>query len=201
MKKIILLFFFFLTLYANIKTEIIKFYKSYYPNIEIKEIKITPTPPKKYKNLKILFSPKTTSGNIKINNKYYYVRIKAFIPVYVANTIIKTNEPIYNHVVKKIIPLRYFYSRPLIKINKKLVASNIISKNAIITKSNTKIAPDVFRGEIVSVIIKSKDMSIFSKAKALQDGYIGDIIKINLRKKITKAKVIKKDTVLIEGNP
>jgi len=203
-KLTIFLFFFlilsFTFLYANINKKIIKFYKSYYPNIEIKKIKINPSPPKKYKYFKIMFSPKSSSGNIKIDNKYYYVRIKAFLPVFIANSIIKTNQSIKGHITKKTIPFRYFYSKPLLKINKNLVASKIISKNAVITKNNTKIAPAVFRGENVNVLIKSKDITIYSTAKALQDAYIGNIIKISFRKKIIKAKVIQKGTVLIKGN-
>ena len=187
-------------LFASVKQEIINFYKKSYPKIIIKQIKIIPSPPKKYKNLKILFSPNATSGNIKIGNHYYFVRIKAFLPVFVATSIIKTNQPIYNHVIKKIVSFRYFYAKPLFKINKKLVASKIISKNAIITSANTKIAPDVFRDDIVTVIISSKDMSIYTKAKALEDGNIGDIIKIKLKNKIKKAQITKKDVVVIKAD-
>lgn len=198
-EKWIIIFLPFL-LFASVKQKIISFYKKIYPEIIIKKIQITPPPPKKYKNFKILFSPKTTSGNIKIDNQYYYVRIKAKIPVFVANSVIKTNQPIYNNVIKKIIPFKYFYSKPLFKITKNLVASNIISKNSVITKSNTKIAPDVFRDETITVLIISKDITIYAKAKALQDGYIGDIINIKFRKKIQKAKIIKKGTVILKVN-
>ncbi len=187
-------------LFASVNQKIISFYKRAYPKIIIKKIQITPSPPKKYKNIKILFTPKTTSGNIKIDNKYYYVRIKALMPVFIANTIIKTDQPIYNHVTKKIVIFKNFYSKPIFSLNKKLVASKIISKNAIITKNNTKIAPDVFRGDMITVLINSKDITIYSRAKALQDGNIGDIIKIKFRKKILKAKIIKKETVILKAN-
>ena len=196
----IIIFFLPIFLFASVKQEIINFYKKSYPKIIIKQIKIIPSPPKKYKNLKILFSPNTISGDIRIDSHYYFVRIKAYLPVYIATDIIKNNRPVYNHITKKILLFRYFYSKPLFKINKKLVASKIISKNAVITENNTKIAPDIFKGDIVTVIISSKDISIFSKGKALQDGNIGDIIKIRFRKKTQNAKVIQKGTVLIKGN-
>ncbi len=188
-----------LFLFAGVNQKIISFYKKAYPEIIIKKIQITPLPPEKYKNFKILFTPKTTSGNIKIDNQYYYVRIKAEIPVFITTSIIKTNQPVYNHTIKKIIPFKYFFSKPLLKINKKLVASKIISKNTVITENNTKTAPDVFRGENVTLIIGSKDITIYSNAKALQDGNIGDIIKINFRKKIKKAKIVKKNEVELIG--
>ena len=187
-----------LFLFASINQKIILFYKKTFPNIIIKKIKFIPAPPKQYKTLRILFSPKSSSGNIKIDNNYYYIKITAFIPVYKAKKVIKQNNTIYNNVSKKIIPFKCFYSKPLNKINKNLVASNIISKNAIINKSNTKIAPDVFKGSQVFVIIQSKNILINAKAKALQDGYIGDIIKIRFRKKTIKAKITNKNIVKIE---
>ncbi len=198
-EKWIIIFLPFL-LFASVKQKIISFYKKIYPEIIIKKIQITPPPPKKYKNFKILFTPKTTSGNIKIDNQYYYVRIKAEIPVFVATTVIKTNQLVYNHIKKTILPFKYFYSKPLFKIDKNLIASKIISKNAPITENNTKIAPDVFKGENITLMINSKDITIYTKAKAMQDGYIGDIINIKFRKKIQKAKIIKKGTVILKAN-
>jgi len=196
--KFIILFFLFSLLYANINQKIIKFYKSYYPNIEIENIKIIPTPPKKYKTLKIMLSPKKTSGNIKIDNKFYYVKIKAKIPVCIATTIIKTNEDILNKCKIKKIPFRNFYSKPITNINSNIVASKIISKNSIINQSNTKKKPLVFKNSDVSVIIQSKNINISTTAKALEDGYKGDEIKILLNKKIKKAIVIDKGAVTIK---
>ena len=186
-----------LFLFASINDKIISFYKKTYPNIQITKIKITPTPPKKYKSLKILINPKRTSGNIKIDKKYYYVRIKAFIPVFVANKIIRPNQLIKNKVTLKKIPFRNFYAKPLKKISPLLVASKFISKNAIITNLNTKKMPLILKNSTISVIIKSKNITITSFAKALNDGYKGDIINILFRKKIEKAKVIKKGVVEI----
>jgi len=194
----LIIFFFFSLLYANINDKIIKFYKSYYPNIEIENIKITPTPPKKYKTLKIMLSPKRSSGNIKIDNKFYYVKIKAQIPVCIATTIIKTNEDILNRCSIKKIPFRNFYSKPITDINSDIVASKIIAKNSIINKSNTKKRPFVFKNSDVSVIIQSKNINISTTAKALEDGYKGEEINILLNKKIKKAIVIDKGVVKVE---
>ena len=194
----IIIFFFPLFLFASINGKIIYFYKKTYPKIEIKEIKIIPTPPKKFKTLKILINPKHTSGNIKINGRYFYVRIKALIPVFVTTQIIKPNEEIKEKIVLKKIPFRNFYARPLYKIPSSLVASKIISKDAIINVLNTKKMPLVIKNSLVSVIIKSKDITITSFAKALEDGYKNDIINILFRKEIRKAKIIAKGEVEIE---
>jgi len=190
------LIFFPLFLFASTNQKIINFYKTYYPNIKIIKITIHPTPPKKYKNLKILFSPKSTSGNIKIDNRYYYVKIQAKLPVFKAKEIIKQNEFIYNKVYKTFILFRYFSSKPLSKINKNLIAKNIISKNAIITTSNTAKAPDVFRNSYITAFVKSKNINITIQVKALKNGNIGDIIPVKVKNKILKAKI--KDKNLVE---
>ena len=193
MKKLIFLPLF---LFASINEKIITFYKNYYPKIEIKKIIIRPTPPKNYKNLKILLSPKRSFGNIKIDNKYYYVKIKAFLPVCKATEIIKINQNIKCKIEK--IPFRNFYSKPVTNITSDMVASKIISKNSIINTTNIKKRPIVFKNSYVCVIIKSKNITLSAKAKALQDGYKGEYIKILLNKKIKMAKIIDKGEVEIK---
>ena len=190
------LIFFPLFLFASINQKIINFYKTYYPNIKIIKIYIRPAPPKKYKNLKILFSHKSTSGNIKIDNRYYYVKIQAKLPVFKAKEIIKQNEFIYNKVYKTFILFRYFSSKPLSKIDKNFIAKNIISKNAVITESNTAKAPDVFRNSDITAFVKSKNINITIQVKALKNGNIGDIIPVKVKNKILKAKI--KDKNLVE---
>jgi len=48
------------------------------------------------------------------------------------------------------------------------------------------------------VVIPSKNIKIFSRAKALKDGNIGDVIPIEMNKKVFKAKIIKKGIVTIK---
>ena len=191
-------FLFPLFLFADIKKEIINFYKQYYPQIEIENITIRPAPPEKYHSLKFLLSSKRNFGNIKIDNKYYYVKIKAKIPVCIATEIIKTNQDISNRCKTQKISFKNFYSKPLFKITPDIVASKIISKNSIINESNIKKKPDVFKNSSVSVIIQSKNITISSTAKALEDGYRGDEIKILINKKIKKAVVTDKGEVKIK---
>ncbi len=189
-----------LFLFAGVKEKIISFYKQAYAGIKIQKITSHPALPKHFKTLKFLFNQKSPHGNILIDGKYYYIRIKASLPVYKATRIIKQNEPVIKNfnVKKENVDFRYFYSKPLSFIPKNTIASKIISKNAVITRSNTKKAPDVLRNSKVSVIIKSGNMEIYSTAKALQDGNRGDSIKIEMNRKIFDAKIIKKGVVTIE---
>ncbi|WP_456471411.1 flagellar basal body P-ring formation chaperone FlgA [Caminibacter sp.] len=189
-----------LFLFASVKEEIVNFYKKTYPKINIISITSNKPFPKTYKSIKILLCAKSASGNILIDKKYYFIRIKATIPVYKALKIIKQNSPIIPgvNVKKETVKFRYFYSPPLSQIPKNLIASKIIGKNAVINKSNTKISPDVLKNSTVSVIISSSNIQIYSKAKALKDGNIGDTIPIEMNKKIFKAKIIDKNSVSIE---
>jgi flagella basal body P-ring formation protein FlgA len=198
LKKIIIFIPFIL--FADVKSKIISYYKSYYPEIKIIKIISRPSLPKHYKHIKFLFNPKTPYGNVFIDGKYYYIKIDAQIPVFKATRIIKQNSFIIENqnAIKTLIKFRYFYSKPISKIPKNLIASKIISKNAILTTSNTKIAPAVIRGESVNVVINSNNIQITSSATALQDGNIGDIIRIKLNKKIFNAIVTAKGEVTIK---
>ena len=194
--KLILLFFSFL--WASVNDEIVKFYKSVYPTIEILKITSNKPFPKKYKKIEFLLSPKTSSGTIKIDNKYYYIKIKAKITIFKATKTIKQNEYILPNAKQTTISFKYLYSTPICKIDPNLIAKNVIAKGQIIFKNSVRIAPDVIRGENVSVILNNNGVSIQTSAKALQDGNIGETIKIELNKKIIDAKVKEKGVVEIE---
>jgi flagella basal body P-ring formation protein FlgA len=156
--------------------------------------------PKHYSKIEFLFSPNSSSGTIKIDSKFYYIKIKAKIPVYKATKIIRQYQKIIPgiNVKKEIINFRFFYSPPIEKIPHNLISNKIISKNSIINKSNTEISPDVLRNQTVSVVIPSTNIRIYTTAKALQSGNIGDIIQIEMNGKTFNAKIIKKGEVEIE---
>ena len=200
MKKTKLLFLIFTFSFADVKKEIIKFYKKEYPTLHIQKIISQPSFPKRYKKIKLLLNPKMPYGNVLIDGKYYYIKLKATLPVFKTLKIIKQNSPILENVnvKKEEVQFRYFYSKPINKIPKNLIASKVISKNSILTISNTKIAPAILKGEKVRVKISSKNVVIFSNAKALKDGEIGEKIKIEMNRKIFDAKVINKGVVEIE---
>ncbi|GAX88108.1 flagella basal body P-ring formation protein FlgA [Lebetimonas natsushimae] len=186
-------------LFADAKNELIKFYKKHYPNIKIISIYTQKPFPKKYKKISFKFANyKSQSGNLIIDNKYYFYRIKAKLKVYTANRVIKKNEPVFSNVSQKEINFRNFYSPPLIKIDKNLIASKVISKNAVITKNNTKIKPDILKGDSINVVFKGNGIEIYSKGKALNDANINDKIKVEINHKIYEGVVDKNNIVEIK---
>lgn len=86
----LLLIFLPLFLFASAKQELINFYKKHYPNIEIISIYTQKAFPKKYKTISFkLANPKQASGNLIIDGKYYFYRIKAKLKVFTAKMVIK----------------------------------------------------------------------------------------------------------------
>jgi flagella basal body P-ring formation protein FlgA len=182
------------------KEKIKRFYQKRYPHIKIIKIISSPALPQKCEKIKFLFSPKTSSGDVLIDGKYYFVKIRAKVPVFVATKVIYQYKPIIPgiNVKKKEIKFRFFYSKPLYSIPKNLISNKIISINSVIDRSNTEISPDVLRNQKVSVIIPSQNVSIYTSATALQSGNKGDTIKIKMHGKIFSAIIIKKGVVEIE---
>ena len=196
MKKLILLFPLFL--FASVKEEIIKFYKSHYPTIKIISISSIKPFPKHYKKIDFkLANYKMLSSTLIIDGKYYFYTIKAKIKVYIANKVIKVNELIIGNAEFKYINFRNFYSNPIYKLSSNLVASKIISKNAVINESNTKIKPAIISGESVNVIFQNNEIEVYAKGKALNNANIGDIIKVKINGKIYEGKIDKNANVII----
>ena len=196
MKKLILLFPLFL--FASVKEEIIKFYKSHYPTIKIISISSIKPFPKHYKKIDFkLANYKMPSSTLIIDGKYYFYKIKAKIKVYVANKVIKVNEPILGNVEFKYINFRNFYSNPVYKLSPDLAASKIISKNAVINESNTKIKPYIISGESVNVIFQNNAIEVYAKGEALNNANTGDIVKVKINGKIYKGKIDKNANVII----
>lgn len=186
-------------LFADVKEKLTQFYKKHYPNIEIISIYTQKPFPKKYKTISFrLANPKSQSGNLIIDGKYYFYRINAKLKVYITNKVIKKNELIFPNVSKKEVKFRHFYSPPLIKINKNLIASKVISKNAVITKDNTRIKPAILKGDSVRVIFKGNGIEIYSKGKALNDANKGERIKVKIKNRIYDGIVNKNQIVEIK---
>jgi len=186
-------------LFASVKQEIINFYKSHYPTMEIEKIISNKPFPKHYKHISFkLANYKLPNITLKIDGKYYFVTIKAKIGVYVAKKVIKTNEEIVKNAEFKTVPFKVFYSPPLYKLNDNLIASKIISKNSVINLSNTKIKPAVLKGEKIPVIFTDKNIEIYSTATSLQDGEINQTIKVKINGKIYSGKINKNKTLIIK---
>ncbi len=195
----ILIFFIPFFLFASVKEEIIKFYKSHYPTIEIEKITSNKPFPKKYKNIDFkLVNYKLPSSTLIIDGKYYFYKIKAKIKVFTAQKIIKVNELIKPNVIFKYVEFKRFYSTPLTTLSDNLVASKVISKNSVIYEIDTKIRPLILKGEYVNVIFKNSNIEIYAKGKALNEGNLDDIISVQINNKIYSGKVAKNGTVIIK---
>ncbi|GAB6073446.1 flagellar basal body P-ring formation chaperone FlgA [Nautilia lithotrophica] len=198
MKKLFIIFFPFF-LFASVNEEIIKFYKKHYPSIEIFSIKTNKPFPKHYKKIDFkLANYKLPSSTLIIDGKYYFYTINAKIKVFIAQKVIRVNELIKPNVIEKSINFRSFYSKPLTNIPDNLIASKIISKNAVINESNTKIKPLILKGESVSVIFKDENIEIYSKGTALNDANINEMIKVKINSKTYTGKVNENAEVIIK---
>ena len=197
--KLIIIFFIPFFLFASVKEEIIKFYKSHYPTIEIEKITSNKPFPKQYKNIDFkLVNYKLPSSTLIIDGKYYFYKIKAKIKVFTAQKIIKVNELIKPNVIFKYVEFKRFYSTPLTTLSDNLVASKVISKNSVIYETDTKIRPLILKGEYVNVIFKNSNIEIYAKGKALNEGNLDDIISVQINNKIYSGKVAKNGTVIIK---
>ena len=97
----------------------------------------------------------------------------------------------------KFIDFRNFYSKPIYKLSPDLAASKIISKNAVINESNTKIKPLIVSGDSINVIFQNSTIDVYAKGKALNDANIGDSVKVKIKGKIYEGKVDKNANVII----
>ncbi len=186
-------------LLSSVKEEIVKFYKSHYPNIKIISIKSNREFPKSYKKIDFkLANYKLPSSTVIIDGKYYFYTINAKIKVFKANKVIKINEYIKPNVNSEFIKFKCFYSKPLVSIPDNLIASKIISKNSVINVSNTKKKPLILKGENVSVIFKDKNIEIYSKGEALNDAEINSSVKVKINTKIYKGVVNKNGEVIVK---
>ncbi len=82
-------------------------------------------------------------------------------------------------------------SRP--NLNQRIIARKNIKEGVIISKRNTKKAPDIFEGETITVVENGKNFKIVKKITALESGYIGDNITI-------LDKIEKTGTITLENN-
>jgi len=197
--RLLILSLFFSFLFADVDQQIKNFYKSHYPTIKIESVSSNRPFPKTYKNLSFkLANPKHPSSTVIIDGKYYYYTIKAKIGVYKADRVIRINRPVKPNVHFEYVNFRNFYSKPLFKIPEDIIASKIISKNAVINESNTKHRPLVLKNESVPVIFKDKNIEIYSKGTALKDAGANDTVRVKVNGKIFRGVLNSNGEVIIK---
>ncbi len=74
-----------------------------------------------------------------------------------------------------------------------------LSQNDVITKSSLTNVPDITSGQLVKIVVKRPGIEIVSKGKAIEKGYIGEIIRVinTDTKKIINAVVTDSESVEI----
>jgi flagella basal body P-ring formation protein FlgA len=168
-----------------IENNISKVYKETYPTITIEHITI-----KNYKNQKIKYidtsniNPKRKSGTIKINNSFVFYTIDANIKVLKSIQIINKNDPITPHNAKlTTIKFKNFYAYPMTYYPKK-IAKQYIPTNKIIYKYMLKDKSAIKKGQIIEVISKSGGIEVTFREIDMQNGKIGDTIKVKKDKQV-----------------
>jgi flagella basal body P-ring formation protein FlgA len=198
-----------------IKNSLISKFKETYPSISINSLQISPMGSfsknlKDYK-MKAIFISKAslkkshgtfsvlyTNKNEEEKKRFFKYFINAKISVYKSNHRIKKDD----HITKD--DLTYeeiiFNNIRFIPINQRYLhgysAKRNINENEIIATKDIKIIPDIKRGQSLEATLYSNGIFVNFTATAMQDGTIGDIIRVKKgNKKSFKAKITSSSSV------
>ena len=196
---------------SKIKTEIIKFYKSKYPSIEIKSISLTPRGyiQKLPKEFEVHLQRKAylkNSGTLSIKTidkkkLFFDYVLDAQLYIYIAKRQVQKGTKLsLLNMTKTSVQLDKFKSLPINDTHLNMSQSKRkFKRDTIITIRDIETINLVKRGSNVSVSFNDKNMNISFSAKALQNGKLNDIITIEKRnKKRLSAKVVAKNKVEIQ---
>ncbi len=198
--------------YLFLKKYLRDVYKRYYPSIYIKNIFLKTSSKASFskediKKIEISSnSLKREKGFLKVflkNGKrvHFSYKIEAFIEVLKANRDIKKEESILpSFFSKSEVKFRFFYQKPVTKGNfLGFKAKRFIKEGEILTKNMIKKRGDIEKGERVKAFIKDNGITVSFDAVSLDEGTIGDVIRVKKDKgKIFKGKVVSKNVVEIE---
>jgi len=198
----------------NIEKVIHDSYTKKYPTIEIESIRVkqigkTPRNFDTFKEQEIVLPKpalkrdKSTISVLYSTPKkdkkiYFKYQIKAKISIYKATNLIPRETPLtLENLHLEKIPFTNIISQPIGKDDlNRYSAKRAIKKNRIITILDIKKSLDIIKNQHVNATIVDEDLKITFQAKALQSGFIGDIIKIKRgKKKIFRAKIVSKNRV------
>jgi len=124
-----------------------------------------------------------------------YVRVEVFREVVVARRKVLKQQPLSNDDldIKKLevslYPNKYFVDKNLI-IGK--ISTTLIPEGAVLLQWMVKDEPVVGRGTNVKIVIRSEGLLVEAQGEALEDGQLGEIIKVRRRgiKQNIEAEVI-----------
>jgi flagella basal body P-ring formation protein FlgA len=134
----------------------------------------------------------------KIRKTYYKYKIKATIPLYISAATIQKGRIITPDIAQHTeIPFTTLYHKPIDYSDfYHYVAKRTIRENQILSFEKLKRTTDIQRNDEVTAIIKDGGLQLQFRAKAMQDGNTGDIIRIKKDyKKSFKARILSNTTV------
>ncbi|QOY53627.1 flagellar basal body P-ring formation protein FlgA [Candidatus Sulfurimonas marisnigri] len=175
---------------SKIELKLINYYQSKYENINITNIFIEPrgylaSLPNNYTvNIRDRnYLSKSGVLDIKTSNNkkiFFNYNITATLSVYKTRKKMKKDAQLSAiNVNKKRVVLDKFVDKPIQNVTKgKYQSKRHISKNKILTIRDVEAFNVVKRGSLINISLRSDNMSINFSAKALQEGKINDIIRV-----------------------
>jgi len=217
LKSIILFLSLVINIYAftdedRLQNFIYKKFVAYYPSINIESIDIKPNSqiPKTFTLDRVYFqknSLKRDSGSFSAiysdgkreKRVYFKYNIKATVPVLVAVADIPSHTPLDSSMFTNTsIRFTNFYDKPILKVEGK-ESKTFIPRGKILVSRLVRNIPAIHRGDFVQGVAKDGGVEVFVSVKALQDGGIGEMIRVKRDGyKIFKAKVISSELVEIQ---
>jgi flagella basal body P-ring formation protein FlgA len=175
-----------------LESKIAQLYKKHYPTIKIEKVII-----KNSKNVAInspidisSINLKRANGTIRVGNRFLFYKIIAKIKLLKSIGAIERGEKItpQNSALKEE-PFKNFYNTPLTYFPKNMEAKFYIPANRPILEYMITASKSIKRGESIKVFSKVGGVEISFKAISLQDGKVGDIIKVKRDKDVFKVLV------------
>jgi len=194
----------------KLENYIYKKFTGYYPSMSVSSImiKANSTIPKGYKLSRVFFqknSLKRENGNFSaIYSKDSYEKrvflkyhIDATVPVFVATDAITSHTPLDSSMFSiKTIKFTNFYDKPIQKLAG-YESKTYLPKGKILTSRLVRKTPLIYRNSTVNAVASDGGLEVYFTAKALEDGSLGQVIKVKRDRKILRAKVISQDKVQI----
>jgi flagella basal body P-ring formation protein FlgA len=140
-------------------------------------------------------------NDTKVRKIFYKYQLDAKIALYLANHDLKRGDILdisdveykeinFDRIRYEPIDKSYLYGNYLLKRD--------INQEEIITRKDLKIKPDIKRGQTLDASLYSEGLVVHFSVKAMQNGRIGDLIRVSKdHKKIFKAKIISSSRVEI----
>ena len=198
----------------TIQTAIENKFLEYYPNLTIKSLEIKPLgrAPRNFETYQVekitisKASLKRNHGTLSVlytsptkkKKRFFKFELDATLPVYVSSRYIKKNTPINEHYIQlQEVPFTYFTAKPIdAHYLYDYESKRSIKEGKILTVHDLRHILDVKRGALVNATIYDGNVILTFKVKTIEEGNIGDIIRVKRgHYKKLSAKITSKTTV------